>query len=252
MSNYDPKELKKIIVNLNPDKIQKEVIVHPNQKMYQLIKKIADAFKLKISEFYIRTKQGPLSDSNYDDQIKEFGISQLFIQRVLREDMEKEFPSYLIGNNLEYTTIFLELLQTGNEICKREVLSLLETLPINIEFKVIISDSLRKIASDASVSDWEKIFRWNGTDLSPTVYYLMSLEDLMIPKKDFAGLDASDQQNKLEFSLKFLQKGGFNFLFNMLCELSKNELEKDTLKTKILSTLTRIIQYIFYNKFFKD
>ena len=60
--------------------------------------------------------------------------------------MEKEFPSYLIGYNVEYTTILLELLQTGNEICKREVLSLLETLPINIEFKVVISDTLRKIS----------------------------------------------------------------------------------------------------------
>lgn len=100
--------------------------------------------------------------------------------------MEKEFPSYLIGYNLEYTNILIELLQIGNEICKREVLSLLETLPINIEIKLVIVDQLKKLVQDAPSSDWEKMFRWNGSDLSPTVYYLMGLEDLMIPKKEIA------------------------------------------------------------------
>ena len=49
--------------------------------------------------------------------------------------MEKEFPRYLIGYNSEYLSVFLELLKSGKEECKREVLSLLEILPVNVEVK---------------------------------------------------------------------------------------------------------------------
>jgi hypothetical protein len=52
--------------------------------------------------------------------------------------MEKEFPRYLIGYNSEYTSGFIENLQAGTEESKREVLSLLESLPINIDSKVYI------------------------------------------------------------------------------------------------------------------
>jgi len=56
--------------------------------------------------------------------------------------MEKEFPRFLIGYNNDYLTLFIELLQTGNEECKREVLSLLEILPINIDTKDYIRDGI--------------------------------------------------------------------------------------------------------------
>lgn len=120
--------------------------------------------------------------------------------------MEKEFPSYLIGYNLEYTNIFIELLQIGNEICKREVLSLLEILPINIDIKVHIMEQLKKFNQDTQSVDWEKMFRWNGSDLSSTVYYLMVLEDLMISKKEVMTQEMiiQDQQQKGEFCNKFV------------------------------------------------
>lgn len=46
------------------------------------------------------------------------------------EEMEREFPRYLIGYSQEYLNLFLELLKVGQEDCKREVLNLLEILPI--------------------------------------------------------------------------------------------------------------------------
>ena len=56
--------------------------------------------------------------------------------------MEKEFPRYLIGYNNEYIQVFLELLKIGTEESKREVLSLIESLPINIDTKVYLSKAI--------------------------------------------------------------------------------------------------------------
>ena len=51
------------------------------------------------------------------------------------KDMQNEFPKYLIGYNNEYIMHFIDLLANSNEICSREVLNLLESLPYNNEIK---------------------------------------------------------------------------------------------------------------------
>jgi hypothetical protein len=50
----------------------------------------------------------------------------------------------LIGYNNDYIEVFLELLQTGSEECKREVLTLLEILPLNVDLKSHIRDGIMK------------------------------------------------------------------------------------------------------------
>jgi hypothetical protein len=47
-------------VTLGPEKIMVNVKVHPNQKLWQLKRKMATAYRMKLSEFYIKTKTGPL------------------------------------------------------------------------------------------------------------------------------------------------------------------------------------------------
>ena len=41
-------------------------------------------------------------------------------------------------------------------------------------------------------------------------------------------------------------------MFNLLCQLPKGGLEKDTLKTKILTVLAKVIHFLLYNKVFKE
>jgi hypothetical protein len=67
---------------------------------------------------------------------------------VPQEEMEKDFPRYLIGYNQDYLSVFIELLQMGNEEISREVLSLLEILPINVDIKVGLKDSIVKFNMD--------------------------------------------------------------------------------------------------------
>ena len=58
MTLFDPKELKAISVTLNPDKALAKVMVHSNQKIWQLKRKMANSFKLRLSEFYIKNEIG--------------------------------------------------------------------------------------------------------------------------------------------------------------------------------------------------
>lgn len=74
---------------------------------------MANAFKLRLSEFFIKTKQGPLEESVYDEQLKDYKVESLHINRVPIDEMEREFPRYIIGYNEDYISQFLELLKVG-------------------------------------------------------------------------------------------------------------------------------------------
>ena len=47
-----------------------------------------------------------------------------------------------------------------NEEISREVLSLLEILPINIDIKVSLKENIGKLSSETLICEWEKIFSW--------------------------------------------------------------------------------------------
>lgn len=67
MSQFPANEIKTINVTLNPEKINITVKAHPSQKLWQVKRKMANAYKMKLSEFFIKTKQGPLEESVYDE-----------------------------------------------------------------------------------------------------------------------------------------------------------------------------------------
>lgn len=79
MSQYPQNEIKPIEVTLSPDKANIVVKIHNNQKLWQLKRKMANAFKMKLSEFYIKTKSGPLSEDAFDDPISEYKIERIHI-----------------------------------------------------------------------------------------------------------------------------------------------------------------------------
>jgi len=66
---------------------------------------------------------------------------------------------------------------------KERYSNLLEVLPINVDVKVYLKDGISKIiGTDKNMSEWHKLFNWNGSEYTKPCYFLMSLEDLMIPK----------------------------------------------------------------------
>lgn len=263
MSAFPPEELKTIQVILNPDKAQATVRAHPNQKLWQVRRKMATAYKIKMSELYIKTKQGRLDEEIYDEQLKVYKIDQLHVGRVPREEMEKEFPRYIIGNNRKYLNLFLELFKVGREDIKREVLSLLDILPINSDLRVYMRGHITKKSETAGVqglsqAEWKKIFLYPEPTLQGAskqgpqsfaycLYYLMALEDLVIPRKEHLSqeLNAQEVQTKQELSAHFLTNGGFQFLYELFVTLDKRSLERDTIRTRLLHIVIRIIYSLF-------
>ncbi len=92
-----------------------------------------------------------------------------------------------------------------------------------------------------------KLFQWNNQDLPVTCYYLMALEDLIIPKKNSPLPDVNQNEivAKNEFTLKLIANGGFNFLFELFKSIDKSHIESDIIKTKILGLLLRFFSHFF-------
>ena len=129
----------------------------------------------------------------------------------------------MIGYNQDYLQLFIGLLSNSNEVCSREVLNLLESLPYNNDMKdylrKYINGSSSQLNSESKVSEWDQMMTWNGKDLSNTVYFLMGLEELMIGKKEFTNPEQQQQENiqRLEFCQKVIQKNGFSFMYTIFC-----------------------------------
>jgi hypothetical protein len=144
--------------------------------------------------------------------------------------------------------MFLDLLRTSKEECRREILTLLDNLPINVEVKVYLRDKiLTPQSGDKATIDWGKLFSVNKQELSTCCYYLMALEDLIIPRKDQPNQEAVnlEVQTKQDFAIKLLSTGGFKFLFELFRSIDKSSLEKDIIRTKILTLLLKIFSHLF-------
>lgn len=98
-----------------------------------------------MSEFYILTKQGALPDNIYNDFMKDYDLKEVQFQRIPPETMEKEFPSYVIGQNSECLEIFLDVLCNKDDAITNEVISLIELLQMNPKIKNNLSDRIGKL-----------------------------------------------------------------------------------------------------------
>ena len=81
-----------------------------------------------MSEIYILTKQGALSDEMYGEVIKKYDLKEIVMQRILPEKMEKEFPTYVIGHSQDCLNVFLDVLKNPNDAIANEVIGLIESI----------------------------------------------------------------------------------------------------------------------------
>jgi hypothetical protein len=100
--------------------------------------------------------------------------------------------------------------------------------------------------TEISLAEMGKLFNWDGSDLSHTIYMLMCSEQLMIARRDITNPEQQTQevQLKLEFSMKFLQAGGFTFFYDLFTTLSKQDFDKDLIRTKCLAHLLKLINHL--------
>ena len=77
IKKYDENHNQKVSVQLDPDNITQEIVVNSNMQIWQIVVQISRAFNLRISEFEIVTKKGPLDQSIYFDAVSAYVIKQL-------------------------------------------------------------------------------------------------------------------------------------------------------------------------------
>ena len=97
-------------MSLEPDNINQEIIVNANMQIWQIVVQISRAFNLRISEFEIVTKKGPLDQSIYYDAVSAYVIKQLQISRIDEQKLNNENPRRLIGQDKLFLTQLLNLL----------------------------------------------------------------------------------------------------------------------------------------------
>ena len=135
LSQLDSREIRNFDITLIPENVTYQIKSSYMQPIWQLKKKIASAFKLKLSEFYIKTSTGALSyHFNYDSPNLFHKTTVMKIARYSQQTIEEEFPKYIFSKSKPFRDTMINLL-TQKEQCAREALDLLERLPISYELR---------------------------------------------------------------------------------------------------------------------
>jgi hypothetical protein len=111
------------------------------------------------------TKKGSLQTSIYYDAVSAYVIKTLQIMRVKDSDLEKANPRRIIGGDKLFLQQLLELLvqMSDQEKVQREIISLLEELPINGEMKAAFNQQVQKIPKGGLFENlpmWSELFDW--------------------------------------------------------------------------------------------
>ena len=137
IKNYDEKQNLEIVVVLDPDNIKQTIVVNSNMQIWQVIIQIARAFKFRLSEFQIITRNGPLGEQIYSDTVSQYVIKNITIQRVDEKTFNQENPRRIIAQDKSFVEKLVNLLieMSDIEIVSREIIQLIECIPINVEMK---------------------------------------------------------------------------------------------------------------------
>ena len=77
MTPQEQRNTRVISIKLDPDDIQAEVEVNLNCKFWELMRICAQLFSIKMSEFFIFTKQGPLPNHMYNDFMRDYDLKEV-------------------------------------------------------------------------------------------------------------------------------------------------------------------------------
>lgn len=109
--------------------------------MYQM----SQLFDMKISEFHILAKHGPIAPAMYNDYMRDYTLNDINMQRLVPERLEKELPSYVIGYDQGCIDVFIQVLRRRDRDVSCEVIGLVEALQISPKLLKMVSDTISKM-----------------------------------------------------------------------------------------------------------
>ena len=132
-------------MQLDPDGLQARVEINVNTKFWQLMYQTSQLFNMKMSEFHILAKHGPIAPSMYSDLMREYNLNDINMQRLVPERLEKELPSYVIGYDQGCIDVFIQVLRRCDRDVSCEVISLVEALQISPKLLRMVSETVSKL-----------------------------------------------------------------------------------------------------------
>lgn len=145
MTPQEQRNTRVISIKLDPDDIQAEVEVNLNCKFWELMRICSQLFQIKMSEFFIFTKQGPLPNHMYNDFMRDYDLKEVQLQRLPQERLESELPSYVIGFDSDNINALLNALKSKDDTIANETIALFDLLQMNPRIKKYISETIAKI-----------------------------------------------------------------------------------------------------------
>ena len=133
--------------------------------------KCAQKLNLRVSEFYILIKSGPLPDNMYANQMKAYDVKEIQLERMPQDKIERDFPTCVIGNDDMCRDVFLDVLSNKNNEIAQEVIHIVEQTQLNSKVKSYLFDNILSLPvvpadetpdpSQTNFSNWQQIFVWN-------------------------------------------------------------------------------------------
>lgn len=93
---------------------------------------------MRVSEFRIITKNGPIDEKIYYDEVGAYTIKNLQISKLDEKVLNQENPRRIVGQDKVFLEKLILLLERGlEERVQREIISLITVLPVNKELKLL-------------------------------------------------------------------------------------------------------------------
>jgi ubiquitin C-terminal hydrolase len=150
---------------------------------------------------------------------------------VRTHDSSVQSPRYILSNS--YFNLLFDLLSIGSTF-GQNVWELLQSLPTNQE----LSQAITNIGESESVVDWERLL--SSKSILKLLYSLQIIEMILFETE---GLSSIDEALVREWSLSFVEKGGFTHILSIIQNLEDDSVFTEALPHRCLGLMLKIFAF---------
>ena len=161
-------------------------------------------------------------------------IQEIATKETNEIDQDDSKMSVMLANRTEYFHLIFELLNLNFPEVSAPVWKLLNLIPTNTQ----MFEALRQV-QHAESPDWEALLDSNS--MYKLLYSLQIVNGFIIPHEDSKSEEIMDAKEKEQWRFKFLEKGGYQHLYDILMQFEHKE-ENAANTAQCLAFLLKIIK----------